>query len=687
MMAMYRRILEESDENAKLSSVALKFAMKISAAHDIGKVEAVSILGGMPAWHSSAKFEIVGISSSLPAFSRQTLVLGSRSRVQSPIRTIESVLERVVDRRLDTALEIQCGIPSIDTFAVRLVRPLAGFRVLKDGKLQENKLDRFMSEARRLLAPQQTLYEFCTLKGVVPVFTGVTTWASWPLSEAYARYVLVVYSFGDWKEEEELKGEHATFAKELGDWYAATYEGGDGASGADDGGGRASDASDDGAVEGTGRKRSRPSFPLWEKDMIDAAFLKHLLKGRPRRRASAKLPGATKAARAPGAAPGEEAADSSEGDDDTEDEYAREAQQGEVEGIIAAMAGDGGTVFGGDDEEAMLKRLPDGGPDFDWTSVGGSWAWGARPEVTDDVTMEPELNLPKVDVYMAVWKQRIPIVHYILTEGKCRISIFGGGGAGKSHVAYCIMRLARREARSSAAAKSVAATGAAALQIGGCTIQSTFPSCPPFGPNRCKPQTVLADKRLGVDSLERICATMRPLNVLVIDETSMIDSVMYAFIHFRCCEASSALKGAAGLEVELDQQPFADVPCVVQMGDCAQRGPETMILRSEKRKNGALNPSRGGGCTFRVTGPQASSDEWRSRLRVQVARREGPHADRRRRVAGVPADARGRGLRCRHARSEYATRSFGTRAASRDDGAPQRHDDQRAHGDVQQPRA
>ena len=52
----------------------------------------------------------------------------------------------------------------------------------------------------------------------VPVFTGLPVKPVWPVSEDYAKAMLMIFSNGTWHTTEDLKGSHETFAAALAEY-------------------------------------------------------------------------------------------------------------------------------------------------------------------------------------------------------------------------------------------------------------------------------------------------------------------------------------------------------------------------------------------------------------------------------------------------------------------------------------
>ena len=106
---------------------------------------------------------------------------------------------------------------------------ISGYRQLnlgaKDCALtRDTPLDKFLSEKRRQDNPNISLWDWakqcnCACKcDHVPVFTGLPVKPVWPVSEDYAKAMLMIFSNGTWHTTEDLKGSHETFAAALAEY-------------------------------------------------------------------------------------------------------------------------------------------------------------------------------------------------------------------------------------------------------------------------------------------------------------------------------------------------------------------------------------------------------------------------------------------------------------------------------------
>jgi len=116
-----------------------------------------------------------------------------------------------------------------------------------------------------------------------------------------------------------------------------------------------------------------------------------------------------------------------------------------------------------------------------------------------------------------------------------RLIVSGQGGTGKSKVIHVLHQLVSNELSYCGLSVVVAApTGLAAYNIGGTTIHRLL--CLPV--EHGKPADY---SRLNQDQLKTIRATLKNLQLLIIDEVSMVSSLTLLFIHMRlteimCCD-------------------------------------------------------------------------------------------------------------------------------------------------------
>ena len=105
---------------------------------------------------------------------------------------------------------------------------LSGYRMIdsagKDGNaMRSTPLDKFLGEERHAENPEMTLWDFaktCNCTGKfscgtdhAPVFTGIPTKPTWPVSEDYAKGQLMIFSKGTWKTPDDLKGVYDAFVE------------------------------------------------------------------------------------------------------------------------------------------------------------------------------------------------------------------------------------------------------------------------------------------------------------------------------------------------------------------------------------------------------------------------------------------------------------------------------------------
>ena len=170
---------------------------------------------------------------------------------------------------------------------------------------------------------------------------------------------------------------------------------------------------------------------------------------------------------------------------------------------------------------------------------------------------------------------------------KLRMLLLGTAGTGKTHTAKAAVMGARRILGSFDAVKMIAHTGVAAANLGGgaCTIDSLF-------------QTQQVDD-LSSDALDRLVGQLRHVELLVIDEISMVGAGQFEMISRRLEQVAKAL----WQERRMNCQPLAALPedfggfggiGVVCMGDFAQLSPirATSLLRGSRIEEGVRSGLR-----------------------------------------------------------------------------------------------
>ena len=106
---------------------------------------------------------------------------------------------------------------------------LSGFRLFdpkgdSEGNVtKKTPLDQYLSEERRKKNPDISLYDWakqcnCTKskscgRDHVPVFTGCSNYWVWPVTEDFAKALLIMFSPGSWKTTEELKHDDESFSE------------------------------------------------------------------------------------------------------------------------------------------------------------------------------------------------------------------------------------------------------------------------------------------------------------------------------------------------------------------------------------------------------------------------------------------------------------------------------------------
>ena len=110
------------------------------------------------------------------------------------------------------------------------------------------------------------------------------------------------------------------------------------------------------------------------------------------------------------------------------------------------------------------------------------------------------------------------------------IFLTGGAGTGKSHVIRCIQHQAQKafapltESADDITVLLVAQTGTAAFNISGQTINSAF---------KINPKSPKDYRPLGEESVNTLRAKFQHLQLLIIDEISMVSATMLSYIHGR----------------------------------------------------------------------------------------------------------------------------------------------------------
>jgi hypothetical protein len=141
------------------------------------------------------------------------------------------------------------------------------------------------------------------------------------------------------------------------------------------------------------------------------------------------------------------------------------------------------------------------------------------------------------------------------------LHITGGAGTGKSHLIKCIYNEASQILKNAENPEEVkvlltAPTGTAAYNIGGFTIHSAL---------KIPPKAKYSYEPLSNDTLNTLQCQLAGLRILIIDEISMVDSKVLAYIHGR-------LRQIKQIRTSNRQAVFGGV-CILAVGDFYQLPP------------------------------------------------------------------------------------------------------------------
>ena len=150
--------------------------------------------------------------------------------------------------------------------------------------------------------------------------------------------------------------------------------------------------------------------------------------------------------------------------------------------------------------------------------------------------------------YMCLNAQQKEVVDLIITkvckeEKAIRLLVSGQAGTGKSMVIHTLRRLVSQHYVSTALPVVVAApTGLAAFSINGTTIHRLLSLPVEHG----KPADYYP---LQQEQLTTIRATLRDVKLIIIDEVSMVSSLVLLYIHLRLTEIMSTNEFFGGISI------------------------------------------------------------------------------------------------------------------------------------------
>ena len=436
--------------------------------------------------------------------------------------------------------------------------------------------EKFTAEARHADHPDLSAWEFFSLNGVVPIFTGVQQYCVFPITEEYASAMLRIYSPGTWMSEEELKDPNDGTFK-------TTYL----------------------AFLGSA------NCPRILEDEYERAYEKHQneVAAKLKTKAVKRVPGTPvrrplnyrvpdDLADEPGAVADPNSEDESLEQCDHEVEHDDEIDyEGELNRLQAGLisdfdwsqsytagVSDAASTWLADQIEADSQALESHQPDE--ATLGLKWFQRFHPTPFPDSTELAQhiLSLPNVTILSSNFRQRVAIamairVHQkIANNEECvplRMAVFGAGGVGKSHVINALTRIHQRLAYSKLQAQSCKAHVNAAFQacaanlIGGRTMHSVAGSMPKStGKNgkKRKDQT-WADISISVAKQKLNVDMVKDLLGMCIDEISTPSPDLFGAYDHSVREA-----GQTNSLLEVSDS-FGDVPVVVTFGDIAQLGP------------------------------------------------------------------------------------------------------------------
>ena len=434
---------------------------------------------------------------------------------------------------------------------------LSGYRPLNktvngDNATNETVLDKFLSEERRKINPNQTLWDWskecrcrtkCS-KEHVPVFTGGRIKPVWPLTEECCKFNLMIFSKGTWTKVDDLKNGYDTYVESFCEF-----------------------------IDSEECPKALQEVIALSKKRYDATLKKKKSVERTDEKSSQNTNSYT----------------GSQESFNSQDSFAENIKLGHA--LLNDIALTKKEQFENICEEE--KPLYDGGADFDWheysiKSLGfpwehddvANWLEGKSNEL-EQITIQRgnELNLPSINLRMANPVQRVVIAINILkflevvekgigNVEPLRLLVQGTAGTGKSFLITAISTLARRMFRKNNAVMNLAPSGSAAnLLPDGRTVHSTLPPL-----RKIKKQdrntAQLSDYPMNNKALLKLRNLIsydngsHQLICLNMDERSMFSHSLLAWSSQRLCEATNQ-----------NEFSFGNVPVVNFFGDLGQLGP------------------------------------------------------------------------------------------------------------------
>ena len=445
---------------------------------------------------------------------------------------------------------------------------ISGYRQLnlgaKDGALtKDTPLDKFLSEKRRQDNPNISLWDWakqckCACKcDHVPVFTGLPVKPVWPVSEDYAKAMLMIFSNGTWHTTEDLKGSHETFAAALAEYLMSE------------------------------------NCPTALTETLEQAK-KKFDKKRRKNVAHSVI--------------------QNEASQSTSSQLSENSSQGSISYDLhlgrALMRDIAQQHISDITDPHIQKPLPTGGPNFDWHNYAlecfGS-VWPNNPEtwiksIADnaekhDIESIDQCILPQINLLLANKLQRVviglniqrflQIAKGVLPEKTAPLCLLvqGTAGVGKTFVITALTRIARRIFKKNGATMNLAPTGAASVLLpNGRTVHSMTPPPMKMKKNKDFSTVQLSDYPLNANSLRKLRKytgmhednTLK-LMCLNLDERGMWSHRLLAWCSQRLKEATGDLENC-----------FGGIPVINFFGDLGQLGP---VLAKELYEKPHLNDS------------------------------------------------------------------------------------------------